>query len=64
MKQALGDVRIQMHGDECWIAPNAAVIGKVAKQVEEKHLEMPRSIPGIYVGHWNRYRDELRADAR
>ena len=29
MKYALGDVRVETDGDDYWIAPNAAVIGKV-----------------------------------
>lgn len=29
MKYALGDVRVQTHGDDYWIAPTASVIGNV-----------------------------------
>lgn len=36
--------------------------GKVVKQVEEKHIEMVRRIPGNYVRRWRRYKEELRED--
>ena len=36
--------------------------GKVVKQVEDKHLEMLRRIPGGYVERWQRYKQELSAD--
>ena len=36
--------------------------GKVVKQVEEKHIEMVKRIPGNYVRRWQMYKEKLRED--
>lgn len=36
--------------------------GKVVKEVEDKHIEMVKRIPGNYVRRWQQYKEQLRED--
>lgn len=36
--------------------------GKVVKEVEEKHIDMVKRIPGNYVRRWKLYKEQLRED--
>jgi len=36
--------------------------GKVVKEVEDKHIEMVKRIPGNYVRRWQQYKEHLRED--
>ena len=36
--------------------------GKVVKEVEDKHIEMVKRIPGNYVRRWKVYKEQLRED--
>lgn len=36
--------------------------GKVVKEVEQKHIDMVKRIPGNYVRRWKLYKEQLRED--